>query len=216
MLRNTMMIVAGLTALMMIGTATAAVPLADALEGNDAATVVLFHPGDMQSVGQLDGLAASAATGVIAVCVGSGCTDSVSDAIARERGWSFAMAHASAEDAARLLGTADTPATIQRASRADRLLSTLRPSLLPAARGAAAPHGGMTAMVSTPSIPTFVSARGFLLIALPLLLLGLGGGALYFGSRRNGDRRSEELSEEDRLEQYVAERHGRKRPVTRS
>lgn len=216
MLRNTMTIVTGFATLAMFNIAVAAVPLADALQGSGSATIVLFHPGNMQSVGQLDGMAASAAAGVVAVCVGSGCTESVSDAIARERGWPFSMAHASAEDTARLLGTAEIPATIQRASRADRLLSTLRPSLLPTARQAAAPQGAMTAAISPPELPAFVSARGFLLIALPLLLLGLGGGALYFGSRKNGDRREPDLSEEERLEQYVAERHGRKRPVTRS
>jgi len=161
-------------------------------------------------------MAASALDGVLAVCVGSGCTASVSDAIARERGWPFTMAHASADDAAQLLGSADIPATIERASRADRVLSTLKPTLRPIASQAATPKGGLTASVSTPALPSFVSARGFLLIALPLLLLGLGGAALYFGSRKNGDHRVEELSEEERLEQFVAERHGRKRPVTRS
>jgi len=216
MLRNTIAMVAGMVVLATSSFATAAVPLEDALRGGASATVVLFHPSDMQSVAQLDGMAASAAAGVLAVCVGSGCSGNVSDAIARERGWPFTMAHVSAADAVRLLGTAEVPATVQHESRADRVLSTLRPALQPKAPQTASAPGAMSATMSTPAMPRLVSARGFLLIALPLLLLGLGGAALYFGSRKNGDRPVEEMTEEERLQQYVAERHGRKRPVTRA
>jgi cytochrome c-type biogenesis protein CcmH/NrfF len=66
-----------------------------------------------------------------------------------------------------------------------------------------------------PDVPRLVSARGFLVIALPVMLLGLGGVAFYMGSRRRSDRPVRDEDEERDLEAFVRSRHGRKRPPVR-
>jgi hypothetical protein len=185
-------------------------PLASALQDHNTATVVQFHPSDPTTVADLDRLAARSATDILAVCVGSGCTQGVTENIARERGWPFKLAFDPRDSVATQQGP--TSALVSR-SPARSAVATMRPSLLfPGAKPAAS---GLTASASMPDIPRLVSARGFLVIALPVMLLGLGGVAFYAGSRRRSERPVREEDDERDLEAFVRSRHGRKRPPVR-
>ncbi len=187
-------------------------PLASALQEYDTLTVVQFHPSDPTTVADLDRLAARAAADILAVCVGQGCTQGVTENFARERKWPFRLAFdprgsmaAPAQDASNLLAQSPLQAAV----------ATLRPSLpLPGSSQGNASRS-MTASVSTPDLPGFVSARGFLIIALPVMLLGLGGMAFYVGSRRRNDAPEEDVDEDQQLQDLIRARHGRKRPPVR-
>lgn len=211
MLRETIL---GLVLLVVVLPAAAqqeARPLSDALASGNATSVVLFNPANIQSVAQLDGMAATSAIGVLAVCVGTGCTAAVTGSIARERGWPFELAYADVAQAELGVGTAAVPSVVDRAPRG--VLATMSKLSLPSAQAApAAPNRGMNASFSAPKLPQFLSARGFLLISLPLLLLGIGGAALYLGSRRREDVEEDEFVEDEEVERYIREKHGRKRP----
>lgn len=207
---------AGLLALglaLFIGHGAAALdaqPLASALQDHNTATVVRFHPSDPTTVAELDRLAATSATDILAVCVGPGCSQGVTENVARERGWPFKLAFDPREstDAQQLPAAANV-----NRSPAQSAVANLRPSLpFP---GSKAVSSGLTASASMPEIPRLVSARGFLIIALPVMLLGLGGMAFYVGSRRRSDVQVRDEDEERDLEAFVRSRHGRKRPPVR-
>lgn len=185
-------------------------PLDSALQDHNTATVVQFHPSDPSTVADLDRLAATSATDILAVCVGPGCTQGVTENIARERNWPFKLAFDPRAPAAAQQQPAAANASRSPARSA---VASLRPSL---PFGAAKPTAsGLTASASMPEIPRLVSARGFLVIALPVMLLGLGGVAFYMGSRRRFDRPVPDEDEERDLEAFVRSRHGRKRPPVR-
>jgi hypothetical protein len=191
-------------------TALDAQPLASALQDHNTATVVQFHPSDPTTVAELDRLAATSAADILAVCVGPGCTQGVTENIARERGWHFKLAFDPRDSAAAQQGP--SAANVSR-SPARSAVASLRPSL-PFGGGKSA-ASGLTASASMPDVPRLVSARGFLVIALPVMLLGLGGVAFYMGSRRRSDRPVRDEDEERDLEAFVRSRHGRKRPPVR-
>jgi hypothetical protein len=206
------------------GATSTALPLQDAISEAPTSARMLFNPANAASLAQLDGMAANRATNVLAVCVGEGCTARTTEAVAAKHGWPFLLAwDADGSTSRRLLGTSAVPATIapgRVATSPNRPLSGSagRQGLLGrASQRKGAP--GLSAAMSTPSIPRLVSARTFVMIGLPLMLLGLGGTAFVFVSRRNGATQPQQRSERsdtERLEQLVRERHGRKRPPVRS
>lgn len=191
-------------------TALDAQPLAAALQEYDTATVVQFHPSAVSTVAELDELAASSAADILAVCVGQGCNQGVTENIARKRGWPFRLAY----EPTGSLGVRQKAAATSSHSPARSAVASLRPTL-PFSGSQGSRNKGLAASMSTPDLPRFVSARGFLIIALPVMLLGLGGVAFYMGSRRRNDSTEDDMDEDRQLEQLVRERHGRKRPPVR-
>jgi len=187
-------------------------PLALAIQDHNTARVVQFHPSAAATVTELDRLAASAAADILAVCAGPGCTQGVTENLARERGWAFPLAF----DPTGSVGQQQQPAAanVTRAS-ARSAVASLRPSLPFGAANLGGGNSGLTASASTPEIPRLLSARGFLVIALPVMLLGLGGLAFYAGSRRRIERPDDDVDDDRRLQDLVRARHGRKRPPVR-
>ena len=189
-----------------------ALPLASALQEYDTATVVQFHPSDPTTVADLDRLAARAAADILAVCVGQGCTQGVTENIARERGWPFRLAF---DPRGSLAGAVQEAASAIAQSPLQSAVATLRPSFPLPGTSQARPNRSMTASMSTPGLPGFVSARGFLIVALPVMLLGLGGMAFFVGSRRRKEAPEQDVDEDQQLQDLIRARHGRKRPPVR-
>ncbi len=206
-----------------VAATSAAQPLQDAIPEAPSSIKMLFHPDSAASLAQLDGMASNRAANVLAVCVGAGCDARTVERIAADRGWPFMLAwDADGSTARSMLGTSSVPATIAPGRTAASRRSLANSPGLQGLAGRASQRAtvpGLNASLSTPTVPSVVSARSFVMIGLPLMLLGLGGTAFFFASRRSGSRRPtqrQEPTDEERLEQFVRERHGRKRPPVRS
>ncbi len=206
-------------------------PLDAATMADAPATAALFHPDSAESLAVLDNMRDAGNHGVLAVCVGVGCSADRADELAQERGWGFPLAYdVSGEQASRLLGTSKVPDVVRIPTS-----SAAAPSRMAAAAKAASPSGlvaGLSgiggggaagqqgrgklagALTSDGSGPSLVQ---LVLLSIPVALLGLGVGVIYLGTRRKESAADEERDESALLAQHIRERHGRKsarRPST--
>lgn len=205
----------------------------------DTPSWALFHPHSAASVTMLDELAAQGVEELLAVCVGDGCTPDLVRQVAAEHSWPYRLAYDPSGVVTRdVFGTADVPA-VRRASssRLRQVLDGLaRPSLgVPEADvGSQPPSAGLVSTIQptlgrassaaqplsstlTPPGSAVENLRLGLIVALPLVLVGLGGAAFYVGSRSRTRRRDDpddDLDEREAIEDFVARHHGRK-PIGR-
>lgn len=188
--------------------------------------VVLFHPDKLSSLEKVDRIPADQVDHTLAVCFGAGCTPARVHELATQRGWRVQATHDSSrvgiQPYQELAASPVAPAGLtavpgletifepkaqalsgpvairQTASRPNGLAATLQ----------GAPGGNFMATLAPQSGGLL---RRTLMLFFPLMVLGLGGTAVYIGYRQRPPAPPAEPTESERLSQYVRQQHGRRR-----
>jgi len=202
------------------GAASAEVlPACESPEAQAPGSVVLFHPGQPATLEKIDAIPPHQAANTLAVCYGPGCTPEAVRALSARRGWKVQATHDGTHvGIPPYQQQAPAPlAPTGLASIFEPQANTLSGPV--AARQSAAPAGLAATAHSMPSrnlVATLAPETGGLLrrtlmLFFPLMVLGLGGTAVYIGYRQRPPAPPPPPTESEQLAQYVRQQHGRRR-----